>query len=321
MSQLRGRWARALVLLAVMLLTVLPVASTQAQSKVYFSQTGHFLGGAFRSFWERNGGVELFGYPVSEEFYQKRDGRVAQYFERARFELDVVGNTAYVNLGLVGREYLAATGQGFPAVAAVRAPGLRYFPETGHTLRGEFRNFWERRGGLLTFGYPLSEEFVQRLDDGRNYLVQYFERGRFELVGTRVNLGTLGSYQVPCQLRPALASTAPPTNPVAEGDSKNCVQSPTPADTFARAYPNPVAPGTTQGFEARGYRAGELVTLWFSLPNGTVRALPYKATANSDGGVLIGFRTLEQDPLGNWSIVGQGLKSNVVRVATFRLAR
>ncbi len=320
MSQLRGRWAGTLVMVALVVFAALPAAPTQAQGKVYFSQTGHFLGGAFRSYWERNGGVEIFGYPVSEEFYQKRDGRIAQYFERARFELDVVGNTAYINLGLIGREYLTATGQGFPPVAAVRATGLRYFPETGHTLRGEFRNFWERRGGILTFGFPLSEEFVQRLDDGRNYVVQYFERGRFELVGSRTRLATLGNYQVPCQLRPGLNNYSPPAGPVAEGEPVNCVQQQQ-ANAFARAYLDPVAPGTLQGFEARGYQGGEQVNMWLNLPNGTVRALPYKAIATSDGLVLVGFSTQAQDPLGNWSIVGQGLSSGTVRVATFRLAR
>ena len=101
----------------------------------------------------------------------------------------MVNRQAVISRGLIGREYMNATGQGYPRVAPVSAPGLRYFPETGHTLRGEFRNFWERRGGLAAFGYPLSEEVVQQLDDGRNYIVQYFERARFELVGRNVRLG------------------------------------------------------------------------------------------------------------------------------------
>lgn len=318
MSRLRGRWAWTLVLLAVMLLAAAAPASTQAQGKVYFPQTGHFVGGAFRSYWERNGGVEIFGYPLSEEFVQNRDGRVAQWFERARFELDVVSGRAVISLGLVGREYLAATGQGFPPVAAVRAPGIRFFPETGHTLRGEFRNYWERRGGLGTFGFPVSEELVQRLDDGRNYVVQYFERGRFELVGSRVRLATLGSFLVPCQLRAGLPGNAPPTGPVPEGDPRTCPQ---PTNSFARAYPDPSPPGATLGFEARGYRPGEEVSLWLNLPNGTVRALPYRAIANNDGNILIGFLTESRDPLGGWSIVGQGLRSGTVRVATFSLVR
>jgi hypothetical protein len=318
MSQLRGRWAGALVLLAVMLLAALPPAPTQAQGKVYFPQTGHFVGGAFRSYWERNGGVEIFGYPITPEFYQNRDGRVAQYFERARFELDVVSGRAVVSLGLVGRDYLAATGQGFPPVAPVRAPGIRYFPETGHTLRGEFLNFWSRRGGLNTFGFPISEELVQRLDDGRNYLVQYFERGRFELVGNRVRLGNLGSAIAPCQLRPGRAPNSPPTGPIGEGNSDACAA---PVNASARAYPDPSPPGATLGFEARGYRPGEEVALWLNLPNGTVRAIRYRPVANGDGTILVGFLTESRDPLGTWSIVGQGLRSGTVRVATFRLSR
>lgn len=319
MSQLRGRWAGLLVLLTVaVLLGSAPTAPAQAQGKIYFPQTGHFLGGAFRSYWERNGGVELFGYPVSPEFVRNADGRVAQYFERARFELDVVNNNAVISLGLVGREYLAATGQGFPPVAPVRAPGLRFFPETGHTLRGEFRNFWERRGGLARFGYPISEELVQQLDDGRNYLVQYFERARFELVGNRVRLGLLGSFLVPCQLRPGFPVTAPPSGPVPEGNSDRCGAIP---NFASRVFPDPSTPGTTLGFEAGGYQRGEEVALWLNIPGGSVRALPYRAIADFDGVVLIGFRTESRDPLGNWSIVGQGLRSGRVNVATFRLTR
>jgi hypothetical protein len=303
-----------------MMLGALPPAPAAAQGKIYFPQTGHFLGGAFRSYWERNGGVEVLGYPVTEEFYRNADGRVAQWFERARLELDVVNNTAVISRGLVGNEYLSATGQGFPRVARVNAPGIRYFPETGHTLRGEFLNYWNRRGGLGAFGFPQSEELVQQLDDGRNYVVQYFERARFELVGRNVRLALLGSYLAPCQLRPGLPVSAPPGGPVPEGDPKTCAAQPG-SGGQARAYPDPSTPGTTLGFEARGYQAGEQVALWLNLPDRRTRALPYLATADRDGVVLIGFRTETNDPLGNWSIVGQGLKSGAVRVAGFRLVR
>jgi thermitase len=60
------------------------------------------------------------------------------------------------------------------------ADGARYFPETGHSLRGAFRGFWEAHGGLPIFGFPISAEFNERGEDGREYLVQYFERHRFE---------------------------------------------------------------------------------------------------------------------------------------------
>jgi outer membrane protein assembly factor BamB len=57
----------------------------------------------------------------------------------------------------------------------------RYFPETGHTLQGRFRQYWEEHGGLAQQGYPLTDEFseVSALD-GQTYTVQYFERAVFE---------------------------------------------------------------------------------------------------------------------------------------------
>ncbi len=50
-----------------------------------------------------------------------------------------------------------------------------YFPETGHSIWDEFRNYWRRFGGLTLFGYPISEA---RVEGDRK--VQYFERARFE---------------------------------------------------------------------------------------------------------------------------------------------
>jgi hypothetical protein len=50
-----------------------------------------------------------------------------------------------------------------------------YFPETGHSIWDEFRDYWRRFGGLMVFGYPITEA---RIEDGRK--VQYFERARFE---------------------------------------------------------------------------------------------------------------------------------------------
>lgn len=69
----------------------------------------------------------------------------------------------------------------FAPIAPVSGPGVRYFPETGHSLRGTFLSYWEAHGGLPIFGYPTSEEFIETGADGKPYTVQYFERHRFEL--------------------------------------------------------------------------------------------------------------------------------------------
>ena len=62
-----------------------------------------------------------------------------------------------------------------------RATAAAWFAETGHTLGGRFRAFWQYNGGLPIFGYPISEEFQERsVTDGELHTVQYFERNRFE---------------------------------------------------------------------------------------------------------------------------------------------
>ncbi len=63
----------------------------------------------------------------------------------------------------------------------VKDPNKIYFPETGHYMNTVFNNYWQKYGGLAQFGYPFTEEFQERNPiDGQVYMVQYFERARFE---------------------------------------------------------------------------------------------------------------------------------------------
>jgi hypothetical protein len=80
-----------------------------------------------------------------------------------------------------------------------------------------------------------------------------------------------------------------------------------------------VQPGTVQGFEAWNYAPNEVVSLWLNLPDGTVRPLPYRAPANAEGYVLIGFQTEKIDPVGHWQMVGKGVQSGRTVVAPFEL--
>jgi hypothetical protein len=301
---------------------LVPAAPAQAQTQVrivYFGQTGHYVRGAFLDYWERNGGLAIFGFPITEEYIRNSDGKVVQFFERARLEVSGSGTSAFVQLGLVGSEYMRARGLGFPRVAPVpNTATRRYFPETGHTIQGGFKQFWETRGGLAIFGFPLSEEVQELLPSGVQRTVQYFERARFEWNGRGVDLGLLGVDLAPCQLRPGLPPNAPPPRPVPEGDSQACASFPN-AIATGRVYPSPARPGETLGFEARNYVPGETVSLWINLPGGGTRALPYQAIAGPDGGVLIGFRTFDSDPPGQYSFVGQGINSGRIVLAGFVL--
>jgi hypothetical protein len=67
--------------------------------------------------------------------------------------------------------------------------GLQYFPQTRHTVRGPFLAFYARYGGLRIFGLPLTEALVER-----GQRVQYFERARLVLTGSRVQISPLGVW-------------------------------------------------------------------------------------------------------------------------------
>ena len=82
-----------------------PVPETADQR--YFVQTGHRLSGVFYRYWQANGGLALFGYPISEALQE--GGYTVQYFQRNRFELhpENAGTAYEVQLGLLGRDYYA----------------------------------------------------------------------------------------------------------------------------------------------------------------------------------------------------------------------
>lgn len=173
----------------------------RSSSGRYFAETGHSLGGAFLRYWERNGGLAQFGYPISGELIEAdpRNGRarIVQYFERNRFEYfpEHEGTPYVVQLGRLGDDQLRGLGvQWQKQPVTSETPGsCRRFNETKRLLCPPFRKYWEQRGGLSMYGLPLTDASYE---NGR--LVQYFERNRFEYhpqnVGTpyEVLLGLLG---------------------------------------------------------------------------------------------------------------------------------
>jgi hypothetical protein len=68
------------------------------------------------------------------------------------------------------------------AVSTLAQPASeRLFPETGHTVKGVFLDYWNSHGGVAQQGYPLSDEMFETSElDGKRHKVQYFERAVFE---------------------------------------------------------------------------------------------------------------------------------------------
>ncbi len=124
----------------------------------YFRTTGHNLGGAFLSYWRLNGGLNRFGYPISEE---QRDGpgRATQYFERAEFvyypELAVTGDD--VQMMPLGYDALVGSGMATPSgelvqmwpptLAQGRTMMVRVGAAAGATIGGSYDGrdlLWQR---------------------------------------------------------------------------------------------------------------------------------------------------------------------------------
>jgi hypothetical protein len=110
---------------------------------VYFQETGHTLSTHFRDYWEQQGGLQAFGYPLSDEFSEPgwSDGlpQQVQYFERARFEWhpENAGTPFAVLLGHLGWQELLK--RDVPALAVTRqrnTPTDRDAPPIGPTALG-----------------------------------------------------------------------------------------------------------------------------------------------------------------------------------------
>lgn len=89
----------------------------------WFAETGHTLRNSpapFRQFWEQNGALATFGYPISEQFQEVNaaDGQTywVQYFERQRMEWHPENPPEFeVLLGLLGNEARDRNHAGNPA--------------------------------------------------------------------------------------------------------------------------------------------------------------------------------------------------------------
>ncbi|MFL5733476.1 MAG: hypothetical protein ACJ78Q_09755 [Chloroflexia bacterium] len=162
-----------------------PTATTVPADR-FFPETGFNVPGVFVKYWSSQGGLPVFGFPISEARLEHSltDGNdyLVQYFERNRFEYhpEFADTPNEVLLGLLGAELTKF--RTFPTVQVFEdSPGRVYMAPTGHSLGEPFLSYWRNNGGLGIFGYPISEPFDEvNADNSKTYLVQYFQRNRFE---------------------------------------------------------------------------------------------------------------------------------------------
>ena len=140
----------------------------------HFVETGHTVQGNFLHFFDAYGGVKSLGHPITEEIIV--DGWRVQYFEKGRLEYHPENDPAYrITAGWLG-DLLHRRSPPIPSsyIPPENDPYRRYFAETGHTLSGDFLDYFDTHGGSVRFGWPISEPFLL---DGR--LAQDFQSARF----------------------------------------------------------------------------------------------------------------------------------------------
>lgn len=151
------------------------VAYAQESEERYFTQTGHFVSGAFLAFFnETPENLRLFGYPITEAIPDS-DGHLVQYFQRVRLDQLVDGSIQVAPLGRLLYEPDAPL-----APVSTASSMCRRFPETGYSVCYAFLQFYDAYNGPKYFGNPISE--LEERDGGR--FVQYFENVRMEWLPT-----------------------------------------------------------------------------------------------------------------------------------------
>jgi len=213
-SNRRRKWNILRALLTLMAALAGSAATPlHAATPRYFPETQHTLADPMLTYWSGQGGLPVFGFPISEAFNERNadTGQVylTQYFERNRFEAHPENQAPYqVLLGRLGAETLARQGRDWNTFPKADPGAAHYFAETGHAItHAPFWQYFSTRGlefdgqrgisvaeAVALWGYPLSEPMIETNANGDTALTQWFERARFEDHGDRgVLLGLLGN--------------------------------------------------------------------------------------------------------------------------------
>jgi hypothetical protein len=72
----------------------------RSRRRIYFPETGHSVVYAFLDFFQTHGGIDLFGYPITEMHFE--DGKIVQYFQRLKMEWHPENQRAPVHIADLG---------------------------------------------------------------------------------------------------------------------------------------------------------------------------------------------------------------------------
>jgi hypothetical protein len=200
----------------------------QTNDERCFDATNQCISGPIRDYWEANGGLSVFGYPITPQRIETVEGRTlpVQWFERDRLEIQQdEPQYGRVTAGRLGARYLELIGRPWETFApGTPKDGCMWQEATRHNICEPFLSYWQQNGDLMRFGLPITEPFVEELE-GKRLLVQYFERRRMEhhtdLPGSPVLLGLLGRAVLDLQEGGATPAPVPAEVPQCVADYLN----------------------------------------------------------------------------------------------------
>jgi hypothetical protein len=194
----------AFAVVLILALAIRPQPASAHELCFPADKTPHCFGDPFSDYWENNGGLPVFGYPITTAANEVNadTGQTynTQWVERTRLEdhPENAGTPYRVLLGLLGKERLKQLGRD-PNVEpreSVPKDGCLWFDQSGHNvcnIQGGlgFKAYWESHGlkiagldtyaqSLQLFGLPLTEPKTETNANGDTVLTQWFERARFE---------------------------------------------------------------------------------------------------------------------------------------------
>jgi hypothetical protein len=192
-----------------------------AQQRCFSEEVPRCVAGPFSAYWDSNGGLAVFGYPLTEirpEYNADLNQMIStQWLERHRLERHPQNPAPYTTLlGRIGAERLDQLGRSPAAEGRDPAPlsGCLWFAETGLNVCDQaaelgFKHYWQSHGlqidgldayarSLQLFGLPLTRPRLETNSSGDTVLTQWFERARFEWHPSnpdefKVLLGRLGA--------------------------------------------------------------------------------------------------------------------------------
>ena len=312
--------------LMLLVLTLFLPLPAQAATKICFKEVSNCIEGRFAEYWQQNGGLAIFGFPLNAAHQEQVEGQryLVQLFERNRFELHAEQQRPYdVLLGRLGDERLHQIGRNWqndPKVGTTPGDLCFLSKPTGHVTCSDFFLYFRTHGlefdgkkgfseaeSIALFGLPITEAAQENGSDGKMYLTQWFERARFEFhpelpAPYKVLLGRLGAEVTPANAADACAGI--------------------PASVNASITPNCFKGGAKVTLRATGFDAGELVAFQINGPPGV--AIPAllssgRLPADAAGVVQIANTLPAGLPTGLYNITFQGRDSAKKGVIYFKI--